>query len=62
MFGKHDVLSSDYFTKLKALATYDDEEKKSHFDLQVKVCQLIKLDKFTSEIRVADESGQFWHS
>ena len=61
LFSKHHVLSSDYFTKLAALNTYDEEEAKGHFDLQVKVCQLMKLDKFTAEIRVVDESGEFWH-
>ena len=31
------------------------------FDLQVKVVQLSKLDEYTKEARVIDESKQIWH-
>jgi len=31
------------------------------FDLQVKIVQLFKLDDYSSEARVIDDSGEIWH-
>jgi len=63
-FTKHPVLSSKYITKLGDAAHFgakrEDSGKYYDFDLQVKVAQLFKLDEYSSEIRVIDESNQIW--
>ena len=43
------MVSNDFTT------TYD-------FDLQVKIVQLIRIDRYTSEIRVLDASNEIWHA
>ena len=50
------MVSNDYITQLAALTTTYD------FDLQVKIVQLIRIDRYTSEIRVLDASNEIWHA
>jgi hypothetical protein len=47
---------------LKALGNIQKDEKLYDFDLQVKILQMFKLDAYTSEIRVIDDSNEIWHA
>jgi hypothetical protein len=61
-FQDHRMVSIDYITKLAALSTYEEAEKRFDFDLQVKIVQFIRLDRYTSEISVLDSSNEIWHA
>lgn len=60
-FAKHHILSSKYITPLAEVpqkgAKNPDSGRYYDFDLQVKVVQLIRLDDYSSEIRVIDSSN-----
>lgn len=38
------------------------DDKHFDFDLQVKILQIFKLDDYTSEIRVIDQTNEVWHA
>ena len=59
-FAKHPVLTERYITKLKdvqAKGAKMDTGRYYDFDLQVKILQLFKIDDYSSEIRVIDDSN-----
>lgn len=62
-FAENPVLSSRYITKLKDVP---EEGKKREngkyydFDLHVRVAQVFKLDDYSSEARVIDDSNEVW--
>jgi hypothetical protein len=67
-FMEKDVLSSQYIVPLDKVAEYGaaveydkGKFKFNDFDLQVKVVQLFKIDKYQSEMRVIDQTNQIWH-
>ena len=63
MFGKHQMLSSQYITKLSEASEQGkkrDNGKYYDIDLQVKVVQMFKLDDYSSEVRVVDDANQIW--
>jgi hypothetical protein len=56
-------LSEKYITKLKDVAEFGarrENGKFYEFDLQVKVTQLFKIDDYSSEMRVMDDSNELW--
>ena len=56
------MISRQFITSLKSLGDEGAEERmKYDFDLQVKVLQIVRLDRYSAEMRVIDESGQLWH-
>ena len=60
------TISTNFITSLSALAEQrdgDEEQarRKFDFDLQVKILQIVKLDRYTAEMRVVDGSGEIWH-
>lgn len=61
-FAERSVLSDQFITPLKALSNIQKDEKLYDFDLQVKILQMFKLDDYTSEIRVIDDSNEIWHA
>lgn len=63
-FAKHPVLSERYITKLKDVTEHGGKRENGKyydFDLQVRVVQLFKVDDYSSELRVIDDSNQIWH-
>lgn len=62
-FAKNQMLNNQYITKLsdvKEKFSKNEHGKFYDFDLQVKVAQLFKIDDYSSEMRVIDESGEVW--
>lgn len=62
-FAKHNMLSNRYITPLRDVPEHGakrDNGKYYDFDIQVKIIQLFKLDDYSSELRVIDESYQVW--
>lgn len=62
-FNKHQMMSTQYITKLEDIPKVggkNDRGKYYDFDLQVKIVQLFKLDEYSSELRVMDESKEIW--
>lgn len=60
-FENHTMLSDQFITRLSDLKGIQQDEKHFDFDLQVKVLQMVKLDDYTSECRVIDDSNEIWH-
>jgi hypothetical protein len=56
------MISNEYITELKQLNNIQKDDKQFDFDLQVRVLQTIKLDNYTSEMRVVDDSHEIWHA
>lgn len=62
-FEKNQMLSNKFITPLsevKEKFSKNEHGKFYDFDLQVKILQLFKIDDYSSEIRVTDDSGQIW--
>ena len=62
-FAKHSILSNRYITSLKDVPEHGKKKENGKyydFDLQVKIVQLFKLDDYSSELRVIDDSYQIW--
>ena len=55
------MLSDQFITNLSDLKSIQQDDRHIDFDLQVKVLQMLKLDDYTSECRVIDESNEIWH-
>ena len=55
------MLSDQFITNLSDLNSIQQDERHFDFDLQVKVLQMLKLDDYTSECRVIDQSNEIWH-
>lgn len=63
-FAKYPVLGNRFITPLCNVPEIGAEKeggKFYDFDLQVKIVQLFKLDDYSSEARVIDDSGEIWH-
>ena len=63
-FAKHKTLTEKYITPLNELSVAGarkENDKYYDVDLQVKVCQVFKLDDYSSEIRVVDGGNQVWY-
>jgi hypothetical protein len=56
------MISNEYITELKQLNNIQKDDKQFDFDLQVRVLQTIKLDNYTYEMRVVDDSHEIWHA
>ena len=57
------MLSNKFITPLsevKEKFSKNEHGKFYDFDLQVKILQLFKIDDYSSEMRVTDDSGQIW--
>ena len=61
-FEQYRMISNEYITELKQLNNIQKDDKQFDFDLQVRVLQTIKLDNYTSEMRVVDDSHEIWHA
>lgn len=62
-FAKQQMISNQYITNLAdapKVGGKNDLGKYYDFDLQVKITQLFKLDEYSSEMRVIDESNEIW--
>ncbi len=60
---KHSVLNPKYITKLAKIPEIGgirDNGRYFDFDLVVKIIQIFRVDKYTTEIRVVDDSGEMW--
>ena len=55
-FLEKNVLSNQFITNLSELNQIQQDDKHFDFDLMVKILQLYKLDEYTSEMRVIDDS------
>jgi hypothetical protein len=55
-FKEYRMLPSQFITELSELNQIQQDDKHFDFDLQFKVIQMVKLDNYTSEIRVMDSS------
>ena len=60
-FMEHDMLPSKYITNLTDLRSIQRNDQHFDFDLQVKILQMFKLDDYSSECRVNDQSNEIWH-
>ena len=56
------MISNEYITELKQLKNIQKDDKQFDFDLQVRVLQTVKLDNYTCEMRVIDDSHEIWHA
>lgn len=56
------MISNEYITELKHLNQIQKDDKQFDFDLQVRVLQVVRLDNYTSEMRVIDDSHEIWHA
>ncbi len=61
-FEQYRMISNEYITELKQLKNIQKDDKQFDFDLQVRVLQTVKLDNYTCEMRVIDDSHEIWHA
>lgn len=57
------MLSNQYITQLADIRAVGSKKENGYyddFDLQVRICQLFKIDDYSSELRVIDESNEVW--
>eukprot|EP00347_Sterkiella_histriomuscorum_P003620 403363589 len=63
-FAKNHILSSKYITPLADIPQKGGKQPENgkyyDFDLQVRVVQVFRLDDYSSEMRVVDDSNQIW--
>ena len=62
-FAKYPMLSERYINKLKDIPERGGKTDSGRYydlDLQVKILQIFKLDDYSSELRVIDDSNQIW--
>ena len=55
------MLASKFITNLVELKNIQKDDQHFDFDLQVKILQMFKLDDYSSECRVIDQSDEIWH-
>ena len=55
------MLPSKFITNLADLKNIQKDDQHFDFDLQVKILQMFKLDDYSSECRVIDNSNEIWH-
>ena len=61
-FEQYRMISNEYITELKQLKNIQKDDKQFDFDLQVRVLETVKLDNYTCEMRVIDDSHEIWHA
>lgn len=61
-FSIYRMLSNHFITELSHISSIQQDETQFNFDLEVKVLEVFKVDEFTSELRVIDQSGEIWHT
>ena len=62
-FEKHAMVSGQYITRLEDMPQVGKKQESGKYydvDLQVKVLQLFKIDEYSTEMRVVDESNEIW--